>query len=159
MSNRNNSVPSAPVASDERIRNELRKAYQRAVNIERSTTRAHLATDSGVGIHTLDSIMSQDKAKQRRIAAEDALSIAWALGERAVNALLSAIAYQGARSADEAEEDCPLDSAVTAMHQLTRFMDAAKDRRIDHVEAPGATEAVDMVIAELAPWSSAGKTA
>lgn len=159
MSNRDNSARTPLVVSDERIRNVLRREIDRAINVDRDTTRAQLAEDSGVNIHTIDSITTRDVAKHRRIAIEDAFSLAYVLGERTVNALLSTIAYRGAHPANEADEDCPLDSAVVAMHNLTRFMDAAKDRRIDHQEEPNATAAVDMVIAELTPWSSAGKSA
>lgn len=154
-----NSAQSSAVASDERIRNALRKEYQRAVNIDRSTTRAQLAADSGVCVHTIDGIMSQDKAKNRRVRAEDALSIAWALGERAVNSLLAVIAYKGAVPLDAEDSDCPLDSAVASMSALSVFMSAAADRRIDHTEERQATEAADLIIAELTPFSSAGKRA
>lgn len=159
MTHRNNSVRSALVASDERIRNALRREIDRAVNIDRDFTRAELAEISGVNIHTIDSITTRDVAKHRRIATEDALSLAYVIGERAVNALLAVISYKGARPADEVEEDCPLDSAVAAMSSLSVFMQAASDRRIDHTEERAATEAADLIIAELIPFSSAGKRA
>lgn len=151
------SARTALAASDERIRNALRREIDRALNIDRLTTRAALAADSGVNIHTIDSITSRDTAKHRRIAAEDALSLAWALGERAVNALLSVIAYGSARSVDDMVEDCPRDSAVTALGAMATFMAAAADGRIDHTEERPATEAVDLIIAELSPFSSAGR--
>lgn len=151
------SARTSPTASDERIRNVMRREISRAISIERSTTRAQLAEDSGVNIHNIDAILSQDRAKHRRVACEDALSLAWVLGERAVNALLAVIAYSRARPTSDVEEDCPLEAGCNSMDALGRFMRAAADRRIDHLEAPDATEAVDTIIAELAPFSSAGK--
>lgn len=153
------SVQNGPTASDERIRNVLRREIDRAINIDRTLSRAELAEASGVNVHTIDSIKSTDTAKHRSIHASVAFSLAWAMGERAVNALLSVIAFGNARSLDEAEADCPLDSAVTAMGALSRFMGAAADRRIDHMEERDATEACDIIIAELMPFSSAGKRA
>lgn len=152
-------VQSSPTASDERIRNTLRREIDRAINIDRSTTRPQLHTDSGVKLCQIDAIMSRDSGKHRRVAAEDALSLAWALGDRAVNALLAVIAYGSARSVNETVEDCPRESAVAALGALSTFMGAAADGRIDHTEERSATEAVDLIISELSPFSSAGRRA
>lgn len=84
------------------------------------------------------------------------LSLALVLGPRALNPLLALIGYV-ARPLDEEVADCPLDSGVTAMGALHTFMRAASDKRIDHVEAPGATEAADLIIAEMLPFSSVGQ--
>ena len=159
MSNRDNSARTPLVVSDERIRNVLRREIDRAINVDRDTTRAQLEADSGVNIHTIDSITTRDAAKHRSIKIADAFSIAYVLGERTVNALLSTIAYKGAVPLDAEDADCPLDSAVASMSALSVFMSAAADRRIDHTEAAAATQAADMIIAEMIPFSSAGKQA
>ena len=88
-----------------------------------------------------------------------ALSLAMVLGENAVNAILGVISYKGAVPLDNAPADCPLDSAVAVMSSLSVFMRAASDRRIDHTEERAATEAADLIIAEMVPFSSAGKRA
>lgn len=122
-------------------------------------TRAELAETSGVNVHTIDSIKSTDPAKHRSIHASIALSLAWALGERAVNAVLATIAYGNAQSLDDTDADCPRESAVTALGAMATFMAAAADGRIDHTEERPATEACDIIIAELMPFSSVGKRA
>lgn len=159
MSNCNNSAQRTPVASDDRVRDVLHREYQRAVNIERRFTRDTLAQAAGINLNQLDAVVARDKSKQRRITVEDAFSLAWALGPDTVNALLGIIAYKGAVPLDAEDADCPLDSAVASMSALSVFMAAAADRRIDHREEPEATRAVDTIIAELIPFSSAGKQA
>lgn len=87
-----------------------------------------------------------------------ALSIAVVLGTPAVAAIMATIGYT-ATPTEEAEADCPLDSAVTAMHALSEFMGYAADRRINHVEKAPATAAADIIIAEFLPFSSQGAAA
>ncbi|MBB4616938.1 hypothetical protein [Sphingomonas abaci] len=87
-----------------------------------------------------------------------ALSIAVVLGQPAVQAILATIGYTGTPT-EEADADCPLDSAVNAMQALGVFMGFAADKRIDHTEEAPATEAIDIIIAELMPFSSQGRAA
>ncbi|QUT07949.1 hypothetical protein KFK14_11475 [Sphingobium phenoxybenzoativorans] len=141
--------------SDERVREELRSEIDRAINIERSTTRADLARKSGVNVHQIDQLLTRIPEKQRRVALADALSIAWALGERAVNALTATIGYQ-ASAIEEDHEMRPMMIVATAMKHLAVITDAAADDRIDHVERPNTTEAADMLIATVWPLSSHG---
>ncbi len=156
MTQRNENAREAPAVSDERIRNALRTEISRAITLDHSWTRTALADAAGVNLATIDGILTRDVAKHRRIKADAAFSLAWVLGERAVNALIAAIGFGGARPLD-ADEDCPLDSAVKASAALSVFLTAAADRRIDHVEERMATEAADMIVAELAPFTSAGR--
>ncbi len=149
------SVRTPPTLPDERIRNTLRREIDRAINLDRSTTRAQLAVDSGVNIHSIDAILTHDKAKHRRIASEDALSLVWALGDRAVQAYVALIGYS-ARRHDEPDDQQPMMIAASAMAHLSTIATAAADGRIDHTEAPLCREAADCLIATVLPLSSAG---
>jgi hypothetical protein len=156
VSNRSNSAQNGPVVSDERIRNTLRRQIDRGYNIDREWTRATLSSESGVGVHTIDSIMSHDPAKHRRIAMEDALSLASVLGERAVNSVLALIGYTG-RRLDDPDTLQPMMMVATAMGHLSTIATAAADNIIDHTERPSCQEAADMIIATVLPMSSAGQ--
>lgn len=112
-----------------------------------------LAQAAGLKDRRLKSWVHEDKEPSLSAA----LSLAVVLGEPAVNAILGVIGYKGAVALDSAPIDCPLDSAVAAMAGLSVFMQAASDRRIDHVEEAAATQAADLIIAEMVPFSSAGR--
>jgi hypothetical protein len=159
MTQRSNSVQSSPVISDARLREPIRRELDRAINIERRLTRGELAEASGVNIHTIDQLLSRSPEKQRRVALEDAASLAWVLGERAINAVLASFGFGGARPLDAEDSQQPMMIVANAMRHLSVIGKAAADGRIDHVEEPDTTEAADMIIAELAPLSSAGKRA
>jgi hypothetical protein len=159
VSNRSNSVQSQPVVSDDRIRDTLRRELDRAINIERTFTRAGLSLESGVNVHTIDAIMSRDPAKQRRVRMADAWSLSMVLGGRAVNLLLALIGYGGAKPLDEADEMHPMVLAAAAMAHLSTIATAASDGRIDHTEEPLCREAADMLIATVMPLSTAGRAA
>lgn len=158
MTQRSNSVQSEPIVSDDRIRDMLRKEYNRAVNVARSTTRVQLASDSGVSIHQIDALMSRDASKNRRVTASDCLSLCWALGEHAVASFMALINYS-ARPMDDGDEACPMQMTATAMAHLSTIASAAADGRIDHTEAPKVREAADMLIATILPVSSHGDVA
>lgn len=149
------SARTSAVVSDERLRNALRLQLDRAINIDRSFTRAELETASGVNIHTIDGILSRDPAKRRRVAAEDLMSLMWALGENAVNAMLATIRYGGATSLDEQDERQPIAAAAECIKHFAVFIEAAKDNRIDHLEEVPVAGAADGIIAEMIPYSSA----
>lgn len=69
-----NSAQTEGVTSDERIRNVLRRFIQRSYDL-REFTREGLARETGVSVHTLDAIVSRDAAKQRRVAADQIISM------------------------------------------------------------------------------------
>jgi transcriptional regulator with XRE-family HTH domain len=156
MTQRSNSVRNDPIVSDAAIRKVLRREMDRAINIDREFTRQELAEESGVNIHTLDAIRSNDTAKQRRVTLEDAFSIAHTLGERTVNALLSRIGYV-ARRVDDPDAAQPMQIAADGMQHLATIARAAADGWIDHTEAQATTEAADMLIATILPLSSHGR--
>src|SRR4051812_22079564 len=153
MPQRSDNAQNTPVVSDERMRNELRKALQTALRVERTTTRETLANDSGVNIYTIDAILSTDPAKHRPIHANQMLSLAFAAGPRAVNTIMAVICYVG--SPPDAEEAVgPALVAVEMMENVTRFARCAADNRIDHTEEPITIEAADNVINLALPYSS-----
>lgn len=156
MTQRNNNAGRSPTISDERIRNVLRRELHRAINIDRIATRAELEEQSGVSVHQIDQIMTRDAAKQRRVTVEDAFSLAEALGDRCIQALIGTLGYVG-RPRDGADPRRPMAIVAKCMGHLSTIADAAADDHIDHVEAPDTTEAADMIIVELTPLSSLGK--
>lgn len=157
MSTCSNSAQTGSLTSDERIRNVLRRHIQKAYDV-RSFTRATLADESGVSVHQIDQIVSRDAAKQRRVAAEDALNLAYTLGDAAVNAVLAEIRYT-ARRTDDAAMLAPMLIAATAMQGLSVIASAAADGRIDHMEEPLCRDAADLIIATVKPLSSLGDRA
>jgi hypothetical protein len=152
----NNSAQNGAIASDERIRNVLRRHIQRAYDT-REFHRATLADESGVGIHTIDQIVSRDAAKHRRIAAEDALNIAYTLGEAAVSALIGCIHYSASRN--DGDEMAPAQIVAAMLPHVSTIATAAADGRFDHTETPAVQEAADQIIATVLPLSSAGNAA
>ena len=142
------------IVSDERIRNALRHHIGRAINVDRSFTRAQLANDSGVNIHAIDGILSTDPAKHRRVSMEDGLSLAFTLGEPAIRSLLALFGWTGCPLGDEARL-MPMMIAATAMQHLSTIATAAADGIIDHREGPACEEAADLIIATVRPLSSA----
>lgn len=157
MSTCSNSAQTGSLTSDERIRNVLRRHIQKAYDV-RAFTRATLADESGVNVHQIDQIVSRDAAKQRRVAAEDALNLAYTLGDAAVNAVLAEIRYS-ARRTSEVEAMAPMLIAATAMQGLSVIASAAADGRIDHLEEPLCRDAADLIIATVKPLSSLGDRA
>lgn len=151
----NDSVQSSAITSDERIRDVLRRHIKRAYDTRRFT-RAGLAAESSVNIFTIDAIVAREVGKQRRVAAEDALCLAYALGDEAVSALVGTIAYT-ARREDADDGLAPMMIAANAMQNLSVIATAAADGRIDHLEAPACRDAADQIIATVLPLSSAGR--
>lgn len=152
----NNSAGRSPTVSDERIRNVLRRELHRAINIDRRFTRSELEEQSGVTVHQIDQILSRDVAKKRRVTMEDAFSLAEALGDRCIQALIGTLGYVG-RPRDEPDPRRPMMVVANCMGHLSTIAQAAADDNIDHVEEPDTTEAADMIIVELTPLSSLGK--
>lgn len=150
---RDNSAQSVSAASDEQVRNVLRRHIQRSYD-RREFNRAQLEAESGVNVHTIDAIVSRDPAKHRRITAADALSIAYTLGDDAVAALVGVIHYTARRiDADEVDAHHIVASALPHMATIAS---AAADGRFDHTERPAVQEAADHLVATFLPLSSAG---
>lgn len=157
MTQRSNNAQNEPCVSDERLRNALRRQIDRAYNAQRSTTRQQLSTESGVNVFTIDAIMSNDAAKQRRVKLEDAFSIVFTLGERAVNGLIAEMGYTGARKTDAPDPLRPMQLAAKAMAHLSTIATCAADDVIDYREEPICRDAADQLIATVLPMSSAGE--
>ena len=153
----NDSVQSTAITSDERIRNVLRRQIQKAYD-RNEFTRASLAEESGVNIHQIDAIVSRDKAKHRRVAAEDAFCLAYTIGDEAVSALVATIRYTARRT--DAPEELSVPSIVAeGVQHFTVIAQAASDGRIDHTEKPICEQAADALIATVLPLSSQGRAA
>lgn len=148
------SVRNDAITSDERIRNVLRRHIRRVLD-NNEHTRSTLAQESRVNIHCIDMILSRDPAKKRRVAAEDALCLAYALGDEAVTAFVGTIRYT-ARHIDDRDPMAPMMIAATAMSGLSVIATAAADGQFDHLETPAVRDAADMIIATVKPLSSAG---
>lgn len=153
MSSCSNSAQNGAIVSDERMRNVLREQIKLSLHIDRTETRQTLSDKSGVNIYQIDAILSRDPAKHRPLHANEALSIAFVLGDRAVQALMALIGY-AATSLDDAEAHGPAMVAVELMENVARFARCAADNIIDHTEKPTTTEAADNVINLALPYSS-----
>lgn len=150
MSNQS-SVQSEGVTSDTKIRDVLRRQIQRAYD-KRLFTRAQLEAESGVNVHTIDTIVSRDPAKHRRIAAEDALNLAYTLGEDAVTAVVGTIFFTARRANASGIEVSQIVAQI--LPHVSTIAKAASDGRIDHLEQPDCTNAADQIIATMIPLSS-----
>jgi hypothetical protein len=142
------------ITSDERIRNALRRHIRRALDTH-AFTRASLEKESKVSIHTIDHILTNDPAKHRRVAAEDALCLAYVLGDDAVAALVGCIHYTASRP-DDGRAAAPGRIVAAGIAAFSTIANAAADGRIDHTERPACRDAADMIIATVLPLSSAG---
>ncbi|BEV00098.1 hypothetical protein [Novosphingobium olei] len=148
----NNSVLNRGITSDGAIRTVLTRHIKRALDT-RAFTRAQLARESGVHLATIDKIMNPGDTT-RRVAAEDALCLAYALGESAVSALAGCINYTASRHDEDDVQ--PASIVATLMEQGATIAKAAADGRFDHVERPLCRDAADAIIATVLPLSSAG---
>lgn len=153
MTQRSNSAQSGPLVSDERLRNALREQIQIAFHIDNSFTRDTLAERSGVNIYQIDAINSRDPAKRRPIHATEALSLAFVIGPRAVNAVMALIGYVGT-PLEEGRGAQPTQIVAQAMASLAVIASAAADNRFDHSELPGVECAADDLIEIMTPISS-----
>ena len=107
---------------------------------------------SGVPARTIKSY----RVEGREPSLSNALSLALALGPRAVNSILSLIKYAG-QPLDEVEEPIPPAQIMAAvLPHLSTIASAAADGRVDHTEAPACRAAADAIIAAVLPLSSAG---
>lgn len=158
MSQRSKSAQNSPLISDGQIRDVLRRELQRSMNIEKRFTRGSLETESGVNVYTIDSILSRDPAKHRRIAMEDAFSLAQVLGSRAVNALTSLIMY-GAYPLDETGEPDAATILADGMEHMATFARIFADHKVEPHEEDDLTAAADGMIDTVIPFSSRRKRA
>jgi len=150
------SAPNHGATSDERIRNTLKRHIRRAFD-RHDFTRAQLSEESGVGLSQIDQIMSGATDKHRRVTAEDALNLAYTLGDRAVSALVGCIHYTATKR--DAEGVAATRLVADILPQVSVLAEAAADGRIDHSERPACRDAADNIIAIVTPLSSAGDAA
>lgn len=153
MRHRNNDAPSCALVSDERIRNVLRSCIRRAIHIERTHTREELAEEARINVSQIDAVMSRDKSKHRRVAAEDMLSLAFVLGGPTVNALVKLLGYGGATPLDEPASVSAADLVAESLHDLSVI---AADAIDGHIDQASSRSAADDLIERLTPFSSAG---
>jgi hypothetical protein len=158
MTDGDNSARTSPIVSDERLRNALRRHIDIAINIDHTFTRKSLADDSRVNIHAIDGILSHDAAKRRRLAIEDAFSLAYVLGDAAVNALLATMNWHGSPNGDP-NAVSPAQIVAEGLADFSVIAAAAADGRFDHTEIEPCREAADHLIATLLPLSSSGRAA
>ena len=153
MTQRSKSAQRSPLVSDVSIRDILRRELQRAISVERTFTRSSLSTESGVATDVIDSIISRDAAKHRRLKMEDVFSLAQVLGGRAVNALLATISY-GAYALNEAGEPDLTDIVASGLGHMAVIADALRDLKIESHEEEAVQEAADHLIDKVTPLSS-----
>lgn len=144
------------LVSDDRVKETIRLLLHVAVHVERRFTVDQIAELAGLSYNTVSAYLSSRTEAQRQASLGNALSIAVVLGRSAVNQLLALIGYGGAAPLDELDEDCALTSAVAASQGVATFLALAVGGVEPH-ERAGATAAVDLVITELTPFSSAGR--
>jgi hypothetical protein len=152
MTPRIQSADDEGIVSPDRVQSVF-KSVLRAAQLAGWTDEA-LGAASGIKPRRIKAYRVEDKEPPLSVA----LSIAVVLGNPAVSSIMATIGYSAAPS-DEADTDCPLTSAVSAMQALGVFMTFAADKRIDHTEEDEATAAADIIVAELLPFSSQGRAA
>lgn len=144
-----NAADESGCVSPDRVRNVIQGLLRSAQAM--GVSDQQLEGVSGVKARAIKSY----RVEGREPSLSAALSLAVALGEPAVNAVLSIIGY-GARALGDADEKQPMQIAADAMAQLAVIASAAADGRIDHTERPAVTEAADAIIATILPLASAG---
>jgi hypothetical protein len=147
----------APIISDDRLRGVLQRHIYRVMKIDRTFTRTLLSEESGVNVHTIDAINSNDPAKHRKLCFSDGLSLAVVMGPPAVSAVLGLIGWVG-RPEDEGDVLNPMAIAAGGMGCLATIAAAAADNRFDHTEKRVVQESADQLIAIVLPLSSAGRS-
>lgn len=145
------SVQDAPIVSQDRVRDVIRKQLDIYVNVGRHTVE-ELASDSGVSKHAIRSYMRNDGTKEPSLAR--ALSLAVCIGPRAVQAIMHLIGYE-AQKLGNADEPRPMQIVADALGHFAVIGQAAADNIIDHTERPRTMEAADALIATIIPLSSA----
>ena len=142
------------ITSDERIRNVLRRHIKRAYD-RHDFTRQQLADESGVELHHIDAIISTDTAKHRRVATEDAMNLAYTLGDAAVSALAGCIHYRATRAGEN--DIVPAQMVAGVLPHISTIATAAADGRFDHTELPACRVAARRQFGVIVtPISSAG---
>lgn len=149
--NQQPSVQDAPIVSQDRVRDVMRKQLDIAVNVGRYTVD-QLASDSGVSVSAIRSYMRNDGTKEPSLAR--ALSLAVCIGPRAVQAIMHLIGYE-AQKLGNAGDPKPMQIVADALGHLGIIGQAAADNVIDHTEQPRTMEAADALIATIIPLSSA----
>lgn len=152
MSKCSTSADDFEIVSPDRVRSVM-QGVLRAAQASGWTDQA-LEQASGVKARAIKSYRVEGK----ELPLSSALSLAVVLGPRALNPLLALIGYV-ATPLDEPDAANPVHAMASAMQHFAVFAEAAKDGRIDHIEKPDCTEAADMIIAEMIPFSSAAGAA
>jgi hypothetical protein len=147
------SAQSSPLVSDVSLRDVLRRELHRAINVEKTFTRGGLASECGVSTDVIDSIISRDPAKHRRLKMEDVFSLVAVLGSRAVNALTAVISY-GAYHLDESGEPDLADIVADGLGHMAIIAAALSDGRIDPHEEGPVQDAADRLMDKITPISS-----
>lgn len=149
-------VTTEGLVSDDRLQDWLRSQIHRVIHVERAMTREELAKAAKISTAMLDAIRRSDGGK-RKVGAGIALSLCYAMGEDAVNGMLSQIGYTGAARLDDVQEGDIRSLVADVLPGLSVIGEAAKDGRIDHIEQPLTQQAADDIIARLIPLSSLHK--
>jgi len=151
MTQRDISAGDNTIISRDLAAQTMRSILRTAIIVEKRFTVAALAARTGLKPRRLEMYMSETENKEPPLSV--ALSILEILGPKAANDIVALIGMV-AVPLDRANAVGPAADAVTAMEEVTRFARCAIDNRIDHVEQPVATDAVDNVIELLTPYSS-----
>lgn len=147
------------LVSRDRVIDVVRPVLRNATIVAKRFTVEQIAEMSGVPLRTVRSYMANDPAEVREPTLSNALSIACVLGPIAVNGVLALIGYGGAAPLEEGDDRQPIQMLIRGAEGWATITRCAADNRIDHVEEPDMTAAADMLIAELIPYSSAGRAA
>lgn len=154
MTHRTNSAQNTPVISDEILRASLRRSIDLAINIKRDLTRDRLAQASGVSGDTIDQILyarvDRNPEKVRRIKLESAMSLAWVLGEYAVNGLIGVAGYGGARSLESPGAVQPVDLLSDAFASMASALAALPTGQFDHTNRGKVAQHASDAMASLA---------
>lgn len=144
-----NAADEAGIVSPDRVRTLVQSLLRGAQQM--GLTDEALEAASGIKARRIKSYRVEGKEPPLSAA----LSLAVALGEPAVNAVLSIIGYV-ARPIDGPNAINPAQIVADGLAKFTVIASAAADGRIDHLEAPACRDAADQIIATVLPLSSHG---
>lgn len=147
------------LVSRDRVIDVVRPVLRNATVVSKRFSVEQIAELSGVPLRTVRSYMANDASEVREPTLSNALSIACVLGPVAVNGVLALIGYGGAAPLEEGDARQPIQMLIRGAQGWATITRCAADNRIDHIEEPDMTAAADMLIAELVPYSSAGRAA
>lgn len=117
----------------------------------RGITDEALHLISGVPARTIKSYRVEGKDP----SLSNALSLLSALGPDALNAVLSAVGYAGAKPLGDSDELDARKIVADVLPHISTIAQAAADGRIDHTEQSECEAAADHIIAAVLPLSKA----